>query len=411
MPVNRIEPFLEEHLKELEDKGTLKGKESVITGIKKGDGSQGPRYYVEGYGDKEFLKMNSNSYLGMSLVEEVIEAEDKASREFGAGPGAVRFINGTYKPHVDLEKKLAEFHEKEDCMILSSAYLGSMSALVPLITNETLVISDELNHNCIINAIRLARPGGKAIYQHLDYQELEKILEDNAGKYRRVIVVTDGVFSMRGDYVDMSRFQEICEKYHHSYPEGLLTVIDDSHGVGALGETGRGTEEFTNGKADIVVGTMGKAFGVNGGYVTTSFKIVEYLRETTPFYIYSNPLTPAEASACLKAVEILDSSAGKEMLKKLRQLTQMFDNGLRSLGYETIPGEHPVVPLMIRDTSKTEHLVGYLFNKGVLATGLKYPVVPRGDEKIRFQIAANHTEADLQYVLDVLKEYREQYWE
>ena len=185
-------------------------------------------------------------------------------------------------------------------------------------------------------------------------------------------------------------------------------IVDDSHGVGAFGKTGRGTEEYTNADGvDVLIGTLGKALGVNGGYVASTATIIKYLRETAPTYIYSNPITPSEASAAVKALEILDSKKGLELLEWLHKLTKRFEKGLVDLGYEIIESDHPVVPLMVRDTNKTTELVNYLTDKGILATGLNFPVVPKGDEEIRFQISAAHTESDIDYVLNVLKEYKQ----
>ncbi len=407
MSLKALEKVLNQGINDLKKRGTFKGRETLITGIKPAEYGKGPRYYIEGQGDKEFLKMNGNSYLGLSLHQEVIEAEEEGARKFGAGPGAVRFISGTYQPHAELEKRLAAFHGREAAMIFSSAYSTIMGIVVPLISNDTIVISDELNHNCIINAIRLSRPADKAVYKHLNMIELETMLKNNVGKGKRAVVLTDGIFSMRGDYAPLHRIVDICKTYDSKYEEGVITVVDDSHGVGAFGNTGRGVEEYTNSKADILVSTLGKALGVNGGYVVSNSIIISYLRETAPFYIYSNPITASEASASMKALEILDSERGVKLLKHMRSLTNRLEEGLQELGFEILSSEHPVVPLMIRDTQKTTELVTYLFANGILATGLNYPVVPKGDEEIRFQIAANHTESDIDYVLDVLKKYNE----
>ncbi len=408
MSLIKIEKVLSKALDELKEKGTLKGKEAVATGIKQAQGDKGPRYLIEGYGNKEFLMMNSNSYLGMGLRKEVIEAEEKAAKEFGAGPGAVRFISGTYKPHVELEKRLASFHNREAGMIFSSAYATIMGTLPPLISKDTIVISDQLNHSCIINAVRLSRPKGKKIYGHNNMNELESSIKECIGNCQRVIVVTDGIFSMRGDYAPLSEIADLTEKYDPEFEEGILTIVDDSHGVGAIGETGRGTTEFTNGnRIDILVSTMGKALGVNGGYLVSNAKVVDYLRETSPFYIYTNPITVPESRAASKALEILDSDKGRKMLKYLRETTAYFRKGLTDLEYEIVKGEHPIVPLMIRDTKKTVELVKYLKDNGILSTGIYYPVVPKGDEEIRFQICAEHTKYDIDSALKVLKDYKE----
>lgn len=350
--------------------------------------------------------MNSNSYLGMGLRPEVIEAEERATAEFGAGPGAVRFISGSYQAHLDLERELAAFHGRDAGMIFSSAYAAIVSTLTPLVTPDTVLISDELNHNCIINAMRLARPAGKAIYKHNDMAGLDAALEEWKGKARRALVVTDGIFSMRGDHAPLDEVMELCARHDAGYEENAVCVVDDSHGVGAFGRTGRGTEEFTGcPPVDILVGTLGKAFGVNGGYVVANQATIDFLRESSQMYIYSNPITVGEAAAALASLRIVASPEGEALLERLRALTRRFEAGLGRIGIETIPGEHPVVPLMVRDTAKTHALVRHLYEHGVLVTGLAYPVVPQGDEEIRTQVNADHTEADIDRVLDILEAY------
>ena len=408
MSAKKLNNVFTKALDELRKKGTAKGKEMVITGVKPTEGANGPRYFIEGRENKEFLKMNANAYLGLSFRRDVIQAEEDAVKKFGAGPGAVRFINGTYKPHIELEEKLAKFHNKEAAMIFSSAYSAMMGIFAPLISKESIAISDELNHNCIINALRLSRPKVKEIYKHLDMKDLEEKIRNNIGQGKRVVIVTDGIFSMRGDYAPLDKISELAKKYDAEFEEGITLIVDDSHGVGAFGKTGRGTEEYTNSDGvDVLIGTLGKALGVNGGYVASTATIIKYLRETAPTYIYSNPITPSEASAAVKALEILDSKKGLELLEWLHTLTKRFEKGLVDLGYEIIESDHPVVPLMVRDTNKTTELVKYLTDKGILATGLNFPVVPKGDEEIRFQISAAHTESDIDYVLNVLKEYKQ----
>jgi len=405
MSLEKLEIPLKQQLEAIDSKGVSKRHEKVTTGIMEAEGGFGPRVYLAGEGDKPFLQMNSNSYLGLSTEKDVIQAEKEALHQFGTGPGAVRFISGTFEPHVTLEKKLAAFYGRETAMIFSAAYSAVMGVLPQLITEETVVISDELNHNCIINAIRLARPAEKAVYRHLDMEDLEAAIKRYSGKCRRMIVVTDGIFSMRGDHAPLDEIVGICKKYEEKFEEGIITVVDDSHGVGAFGKTGRGTEEVTSAKVDIHIATLGKALGVNGGYVVSSETVINYLRETAPFYIFSNPITPSESAAAIKSLDILDSPRGLKLLEKLRTLTRRLEEGLKDLCYETIPGEHPIVPLMIRDTEKTSRLVKHLFENGILATGLNFPVVPKGDEEIRFQVSANHTEKDIDYLLGVLKSF------
>jgi glycine C-acetyltransferase len=406
MAVDRLNEALRAHVQGLEEAGTAKGVETVVVGVKPASGDRGPRFLLQGQGEREFMRMNSNSYMGLGLHPDLIAAEEHASRSFGVGPGAVRFISGTYQAHVDLEGKLADFHRREAAMIFSSAYATVVSTITPLVTEETVLISDELNHNCIINAMRLSRPAGKAIYPHNDVDALERELQAWKGRARRAIVVTDGIFSMRGDHAPLDRIMEICARHDPDYEENVISLVDDSHGVGAFGATGRGTEEYTgSGPSDVLVGTLGKAFGVNGGYVAANADLIRFLRESSPMYIYSNPITVGEAAAALRAVEYVDSPDGVARLDRLRRLTRRFESGLGRVGIETIPGEHPVVPLMIRDTDRTRALVRYLFENGVLTTGLTYPVVPRGDEEIRTQINADHTEADIDRVLTLLGDF------
>ena len=404
MSLDKLSTALTASLQELKTQGRCKGDENIIRSIKPAADGYGPRYLLAHYGDREFLCMNSNSYLGLALHPQVIEAEERAAREFGTGPGAVRFISGTYEPHITLEKKLAFFHDREAAMIFSGAYAAVMGVLPQLIDADTVVLSDALNHNCIINAIRLARPARKHIYRHLDMDDLEEQIRSCIGQGKRLLVVTDGIFSMRGDYVRLDELASICRRFEEQFEQGIITVVDDSHGIGAMGQTGRGVEEFTKSRADILVATLGKALGVNGGYVVANRTVIEYLRETAPLYIYSNPITPAEAAAATQALTLLDSPAGHLLIKRMQGLTDRFEAGLRKLGFEILASPHPIVPLLIRDTRKTADLVHHLFEHGILATGLNFPVVPKGDEEIRFQISASHTELDIDYVLNVLED-------
>ena len=411
MPMDRLTTVVNGLVAGLEEQGTAKGAEIVVREVMAPSDGHGPRFLLEGQGEKPFIRMNANSYLGLSLHPEVIEAEEVTARTMGAGPGAVRFIAGTHAQHVALERALADFHGREEGMIFSSAYAAVVSALVSLTDRSTFVISDELNHNCIINAIRMSRPAGKSIYPHLDLAALDRQLEDAKGKARRVLLVTDGIFSMRGDHAPVDEIMEIAQRHDPGYPENVVVVVDDSHGVGAFGATGRGTEEYTNSPpCDILVGTLGKAFGVNGGYIVSSAPVVRFLRESSPLYIYSNPITAGEAAAALKSLEILAGPEGARRLDHLRTLTKRFEAGLLERGFEIIPGDHPIVPIMVRSTHETRRLVTALFGAGVLATGLAYPVVPRGDESIRFQINADHTEASIDYVLASLTAARKAGW-
>ncbi|HXR87925.1 MAG TPA: aminotransferase class I/II-fold pyridoxal phosphate-dependent enzyme [Stellaceae bacterium] len=406
MPHDRLQQTLRAELSKLDSEGRRKGAETAIAGVLPGKDSRGPRYLIAGAGDKPFLRMNANNYLGLSLQQVVVAAEDEGVKRFGTGPGAVRFIGGTWAPHLLLEQRLAGFHRRDGAIVFSSAYAAMMGTLPGLVTPETAVISDALNHNCIINAIRLARPKQRSVYPHLDLAALKQQLGEAAASCKRAIVVTDGIFSMRGDHAPLDAIAALAKKYDARFAENVLLLVDDSHGIGAFGATGRGTEEVTGGVADILVGTLGKAFGVNGGYVTASGAVIDYLRETSPFYVYSNPVAPGEAGAAAAAVALVDSPAGREKLAHLHAMTKRFRDGLKRLKLETIAGVHPIVPLMVRDSARTAALVKHLFAGGVLATGLNFPVVPKGDEEIRFQLCADHTPADIDEALAVLAAFR-----
>jgi glycine C-acetyltransferase len=406
MSLKKVEQLFTHKLSELQQQGTGKGNEKVITGMQAAENGFGTRYFLAGQGDKPFLRMNSNSYLGLAVNPKLIKAETDAAEKFGAGPGAVRFISGTYQPHVELEHKLAAFHGRESAMLFSSAYATMMGVLPQCVSEESLFVSDALNHSCIINAVRLAHPAHKAVYAHTDMNALENILEDYKGRVKRVCVVTDGIFSMRGDHAPLDKINACCKRHEEAFEEGIITLVDDSHGVGAFGKTGRGTEEYTQSNADILIATLGKAFGVNGGYVVSSAKVIAYLRETSPFYIYSNPITPPEAASAIAALDIVASPEGLLLLEKLRSFSARLRAGLDELGLETLPGEHPIVPIFIRDTEKTSALVAHLFAHNILVTGLNYPVVPQGEQEIRLQVSAEHTEMDIDYLLAILAEYK-----
>ncbi len=407
MSLKKLEPLLTGKLTELRQQGIDKGNEKVITGMKTAADGFGPRYFLEGYGDRAFLRMNSNSYLGLAMHPQVITAEAAAAEKFGAGPGAVRFISGTYRVHIELEQKLAEFHGRDSAMLFSSAYTTMTGVLPQFISADTLIVSDALNHNCIINAIRLSQPANKEIYAHTDFNALDKILAAYQGRVKRVCLVTDGIFSMRGDYADLDKINACCKRHEHGYEQGIMTIVDDSHGVGAFGQTGRGTEEYSQGKADVLIATLGKAFGVNGGYVVSSSVVIDYLRETSPSYIYSNPITPAEAAAASTALDLVSGAEGLHLLDKLRLFSIRLRSGLEQLGFETLAGEHPIVPILIRDTKKTTALTAHLLANNILVTGLNYPVVPQGEQEIRLQVSAEHSEQDLDYLLAKLAEFKQ----
>jgi glycine C-acetyltransferase len=407
MSLAGIDTALIKELAGLQEEGRAKPPERVITGYLPPQGERGPRYTIKGQ-QGEFIRLNSNSYLSLSHHPELIKAADEATHACGVGPGAVRFIDGTYTYHVELEQRIARFVEKPAAKIFNSAYTSNCGLALTIGSRNTHWIGDQLNHNSIIRAMRISGvvSSNKGIYAHNDMDDLRRRLDEVSEGIERVVVIFDGIFSMRGDYAPIDRIKKICDEYSDRFRDGVITVVDDSHGIGAYGATGRGTADYSGVWPDIVVGTFGKAFGVNGGFIAASETVIEAVRQKADTYIYTNPLSVADCAAATKALDICDSEEGLQLLASLKARTSQFRKGLEDLGLESIPGPHPVVPLMVRDTEKTRAMVKRLFDKGVMVVGLTFPVVPKGDESIRIQINAAHTAADIDYVLQVLAEMR-----
>jgi len=268
-------------------------------------------------------------------------------------------------------------------------------------------LSDALNHRSIIDGVRLTGlpKDNRKIFAHKDMSDFEKVLTENIGIYKRVVVVTDGVFSMLGEYQDLVGMKKIIEKYDDKYEQGIMLVIDEAHGVGAAGATGRGTEELQNMKADILVGTFGKAFGADGGYVVGDQVAIDYLRESSSTYIYSNSISPGTAAAALRAIKMIDEPEGKKLLESSRKNTQLFKKLMTEAGLQfAADSTHPIQPVLIGDTAKTKEIVSVLFEKGFLVTNISYPVVPKGRDEIRVQISATHTKEDIDALVKAWKE-------
>lgn len=406
MNTENIDRQLLKELKELDKDGRCKPEERVITGYRYPKGNFGPRYIIKGH-TKEYIRLNSNSYLSLSNHPTMIKAADEACQKFGVGPGAVRFIDGTFEPHVLLEKRIAEFTGMPAAKIFNSAYTSNCGAAFGISDKQTYWIGDELNHNSIIRAMRIVgvQRSNKAIYKHNDMADLHRCLEKIPDGIKRVVVVFDGVFSMRGDYAPVDQIIETIKPFEKKFEQGLITMEDDSHGIGAYGPTGRGTAEYTQGQPDIIVGTFGKAFGVNGGFIASSKAVIESVRQRADTYIYTNPLSVADCAAAIEAINICDSPEGIERLENLKNRQDQLRQGIDSLGIESIPGPHPVVPLLTRDSEKTRKMVTYFFKRRIMVVGLAFPVVPAGQEKLRIQINAAHTKADIDEVLNVLSDF------
>jgi glycine C-acetyltransferase len=410
LSTNKFKSNLKREIERIDSVGLTKRNEKVIEGFSFSK-EYAPKAIING---KYYSVFNSNDYLGLRFNENIHIAEKEASKRYGAGPGAVRFISGTMKVHTELEKEIARFHGKEDAIIFSSAFatnFGALHALIKgqnkdsLISDKTLVVSDELNHRSIIDGIRVAglAKENKTIFGHKNVNDLKKILETNIEKFDRVLVITDGVFSMIGDSQDLLKMRKVIDEYDSKYREGVLLIVDDAHGVGAYGEEGRGTEEYSGALADILIGTFGKGFGVDGGYVAADKIFIDYLRESAATYIYSNPISPGTAAAALEAVKIVDSEEGKKLLQKLMENIFYFKKKSNEnkfiFAYDS---EHSIQPLLIGDTLKTKMLVDEMFSRGFVVTNISYPIVPKGKDEIRVQLSASHTKKDIDEFIEAL---------
>jgi len=392
---------------------TSKRFEKIIAGFTK---EKSPKAII---GKEKYQVFNSNDYLGLRHHLFLKKAEHQATEIFGTGPGAVRFISGSLKIHRDLEKALAKFHKRDDAMVFSSSFAANIAVMFcllagqnkdSLVDSNVIVISDALNHRSIIDGIRVANlpKEQRAIFSHMDPAHLETILETNKKIYKRALVVTDGVFSMLGEYQKLKEIRTVIDKYDKEYENGVLLVVDDAHGVGIAGKTGRGIEEVEDAKADVLIGTFGKAFGADGGYVVGSQTIIDYLRESAATYIYSNSISPGTAGAALKSIEFLDSPAGKKLLKNSKENVAYFKKRMKTVGFQfAAESDHPIQPVLIGDPAKTSDLVKKLFKKNIIVTNISYPVVPKGRDEIRVQISAVHTKSDIDQLVKAFEEEKD----
>ena len=410
MPKTNFVKIINQELKRLDQAQLRKRQEKLIEGFTT---HAHPRAIIA---NREYQIFNSNDYLGLRHHPLLKSAEHQASQNLGTGPGAVRFISGSFALHRQLEKALAEFHGRDDALVFSSAFAANLATIFSLIKGQSkdsllndkvLVISDELNHRSIIDGVRLAglNQDQKAIFKHMDAQSLEAILKDNVGKFDRAVVISDGVFSMLGEYQDLNSLSVVIKKYDALYPNGVISIIDDCHGVGACGNSGRGIEEIFQKKADVLVGTLGKALGADGGYVAADQAIIDYLRESAATYIYSNSISPGTAAAALAAIQLIDSKEGRLLLSKLRTNIEFFKSELGKTNLQLAsPSVHPIQPILVGDPILSKSIAQKLYTQGYLVTSINYPVVAKTRDEIRVQINATHTHQDIQdFVRDLNK--------
>lgn len=361
---------------------------------------------------KNVIMLASNNYLGLSNHPAIKKAAIEGIKTYGYGVASVRFICGTQDIHYQLEKKISKFVGCEDTILFSSCFAANEGFFASL-TNEKLglenykdvIYSDRLNHASIIDGQRLCRPEvvDKKIYNHNDMADLERLLkEDERKNYRFRIIATDGVFSMEGDLAPLDKIVELAKKY--SANGSTMVFVDDSHAIGVCGKTGRGTPEATGtlGNIDVLTGTLGKAIGgAAGGYISGKKEIIAYLRQKARPYIFSNSLPPSIIFGAMAAFDLLTKD--KSIVRRLHENTAYFRKEIKALGFTILEGEHPIVPIMLGEASIAQDMSAELLKAGVYIKGLWFPVVPRGEARLRAQISADLTKKDLDNALDAFE--------
>ena len=357
------------------------------------DSAQGAWLSVDG---KKVLNFCSNNYLGLADDPRLVAAAKKALDEYGVGPGAVRTIAGTMTIHKELEKRVAAFKHSDAAISFQSGFVANLATIAALVGKEDAIFSDELNHASIIDGCRLS--GARIIrYNHCDPLHLEQVLKENEGNYRRALIVTDGVFSMDGDIAPLDQLYEIANAYD------ILLMVDDAHGEGVLGKSGRGIVDHFNlhGKVDIEVGTFSKAFGVVGGVVSGNAEIVEWLTQRGRPFLFSSAVTPPDVAACIAAIDLLEEST--ELVDTLWANGKYFKIEMANLGFDTGKSETPITPIMLGEAKLAQEFSKKLFENGIFATSIGYPTVPQGKARIRVMLSAAHSKDDLDKGLEGFK--------
>jgi glycine C-acetyltransferase len=338
------------------------------------------------------LNLCANNYLGLADHPEVVKAAHEALERWGYGLASVRFICGTQEIHRQLERRLSEFLGTEDTILYSSCFDANGGLFETILDAEDAIVSDELNHASIIDGIRLSK-AQRFRYRNGNMEDLEAQLKQ-AGRARHILIATDGVFSMDGYIAKLSEICQLAERYR------AMILVDDSHAVGVLGENGIGTHEHCKvmGRVDIITGTLGKALGgASGGYTSARREIVELLRQKSRPYLFSNSVSPTVVGASLKALDLLTQS--QDLRDRLRANTRFFREKMTALGFEVLPGEHPIVPLMLGDAVVAARMAERLLERGIYVVAFSYPVVPKGKARIRIQISAAHSREDLEFAI------------
>ncbi len=373
-----LKEALAEEIKSIREQGLYKEERIIL-------GPQSANITVK---DGEVINFCANNYLGLSSHPRVLEAAHRGLDEWGYGMSSVRFICGTQQIHTELEKKIADFLGMEDTILYSSCFDANGGLFEAILNAEDVVISDELNHASIIDGIRLCKAARKR-YKNSDMANLEEILKES-GEYRRRLIATDGVFSMDGNIAQLDKICDLADKYD------ALVMVDDSHATGFVGKTGRGTHEHNGviGRIDVITSTLGKAMGgASGGFTCGRREIVEFLRQRSRPYLFSNTLTP---SIVLAAMAVFDMISEKtELRDRLEENTSHFREQMTAAGFDIKPGIHPIVPIMLGDAKLAHNVAHDLLAEGIYVVGFSYPVVPKDQARIRVQISAGHTREHL----------------
>jgi len=374
--------FLVDEVQRLKDEG-------LYTSIRTIESPQGPWVDIKG---KKYLNMCSNNYLGLCSDPRLCQKAIRYIELYGVGPGAVRTIAGTMSIHLELEEKLAAFKGAEASILLQSGFTANLAAIPALVNRNDLIFSDALNHASIIDGCRLS--GAKIVrYAHADPQDLDVKLKENEDHQGKKLVITDGVFSMDGDVAPLPELVEMAEKH------GAMIMVDDAHGEGVLGRGGRGIVDHfgLHGKVDVEVGTLSKAFGVVGGFVSGSKELIEYLRQKARPNLFSSALTVPDVGACIAAVEMLQESDA--LVEKLWENGRYLKKELQNLGFDTGKSETPITPVIIGDEMTSKKFSTRLFEEGIFAGAIAFPTVPRGTARIRVMVSASHTREDLDFAV------------
>ena len=387
---NPFRDHLNKQIAEIRAAGTFKAERVITTP---------QNTFVRVNDSQPVLNLCANNYLGLAQHPEVRQAAAAGLDQWGYGLASVRFICGTQSAHKELERKLSEFLGTDDTILYSSCFDANGGLFETLFGAEDAIISDELNHASIIDGIRLCK-AQRYRYRNSDMNELEARLKEAAGARFR-LVVTDGVFSMDGYIAKLAAICDLADKYD------ALVMVDDSHAVGFMGKRGRGTHEHCGvmGRVDILTGTMGKALGgASGGYTSGRREIIDYLRQRSRPYLFSNTLAPAIVAGTLKALELMTRST--ELRDRLENNTRFFREGMARAGFSLLPGEHPIVPIMFGEAALAANFAERMLAKGVYVIAFSYPVVPQGKARIRTQLSAAHTREDLTFAIEKFAEVK-----